>query len=509
MSTNPQVPLIPSASGGGGAKRLALRYGPWILLVTLIVTGFAFGAAQMITPKYVSTASVVVEPRVFANTTPLQPDMGTEKQVAQSGVVLEAAAEKLDVGMGELDEGLAITVTPDANVLVFTYTHADAGKAQRRAEAVAEGYVKYRNADAAAQENTAKPTLQATLVTRAGLPAKPIGSPVGLYVGVGLLAGLALGVGTSLIRDRLDDGLRGPSDVEKYSGMSLLASIPRIRPRRGEVDEDLPVVVREPDSAGAEAFRHLRTRLQAQAAHGRGATLLIASPEELDGRTTTATNLAISLAVSGAKVVLIDADLRYSPADPTGTEPARRGLTDVLGGRWAPHEALVETIIPGLRMLPAGRSVENGADLLEPSKLQRTLSALLENADFVIVDSGPLLETSDAAAFASVVDSAIIVVDLRHTTRAVLSKAVRVLRSFDAKPLGAVANFAAGGKRKRRSLRYESLSLLAPPPPATATTSSPSSTDGAAETSAAAHEPQFRQPVSAYDRPSESENAQN
>jgi polysaccharide biosynthesis transport protein len=468
MSTNPQVPLIPSASGSGGAKRLLLRYGPWIALVTLVVTGFAFGAAQMITPKYVSTASVVVEPRVFANTTPLQPDMGTEKQVAQSGVVLEAAAEKLDVGLGELDEGLAITVTPDANVLVFSYTNPDALKAQHRAEAVAEGYVKYRNTEAEAAENHAKPTLQATLVTKAGLPAKPIGSPVGLYVGVGLLAGLALGVGTSLIRDRLDDGLRGPSDVEKYSGMSLLASIPRIRLGRGETDDDLPVVVREPDSAGAEAFRHLRTRLQAQAAHGRGSTLLIASPEELDGRTTTATNLAISLAASGAKVVLIDADLRYSPGDPGGSsEPARRGLTDVLGGRWTPHEALVETIIPGLRMLPAGRSVENGADLLEPSKLQRTLNALLENADFVIVDSGPLLETSDAAAFASVVDSAIVVVDLRHTTRAVLSKAVRVLRSFDAKPLGAVANFAAGGKRKRRSLRYESLSLLAPAAPTT------------------------------------------
>jgi capsular exopolysaccharide synthesis family protein len=224
--------------------------------------------------------------------------------------------------------------------------------------------------------------------------------------------------------------------------------------------------------------------------------LLIASPEELDGRTTTATNLAISLAASGAKVVLVDADLRYSPDEQAGSEPARRGLTDVLSGRWAPHEALVETIIPGLRMLPAGRSVENGADLLEPSRLQRTLNTLLENADFVIIDSGPLLETSDAAAFAAIVDSAIIVVDLRHTTRAVLSRAVRLLRSFDVKLLGSVANFAAGGKRKRRSLRYESLSLLAPAP-ATTTGSTPAS-----------HEPQLRQPVTTYDRPPETESAQ-
>lgn len=500
MSTNPQAPLIPAASGSG-PKRLLTRYGPWVLLVTLIVTAAAFAAAQLVPTKYVSSASVVVEPRVFANTTPLQPDMGTEKQVAQSGVVLEAAAEKLGVGMGELDEGLEITVTPDANVLTFAYTGTDAVQAQRRAEAVAEGYVKYRNAEASAQASAAKPTLQATLVTKAGLPAEPVASPLGLYVGVGLLAGLSLGIGTTLIRDRLDDGLRGPSDVEKYSGMSLLASIPRMRPARGDSDDDLPVVVREPDSAAAEAFRHLRTRLQAQASHGRGSTLLIASPEELDGRTTTATNLAISLAASGSKVVLVDADLRYSPTD-AGAEPARRGLTDVLSGRWAPHEALVETIIPGMRMLPAGRSVENGADLLEPAKLQRTLTALLENADFVIIDSGPLLETSDAAAFASVVDSAIIVVDLRHTTRAVLTKAVRMLRSYDAKPLGTVANFAIGGKRKRRSLRYESLSLLAPPPAPS------SSATGSAGSTPATHEPQVRQAFTTYDRPPETESAQ-
>lgn len=233
MSTNPQVPLIPSASGSG-PKRLLARYGPWILLITLVVTAMAFAAAQMVPSKYVSTASVIVEPRVFANTTPLQPDMGTEKQVAGSGVVLEAAATKLGVGMGELDEGLAITVTPDANVLSFTYTHADGTQAQRRAEAVAEGYVKYRNADASTKDTIAKPTLQATLVTKAGLPPVPVGSPVGLYVGVGLLVGLALGVGTTLIRDRLDDGLRGPSDVEKYSGMSLLASIPRMRPSNND-----------------------------------------------------------------------------------------------------------------------------------------------------------------------------------------------------------------------------------------------------------------------------------
>lgn len=464
MSTNPQVPLIPPASNGG-PKRLLTRYGPWILLVTLIVTGAAFGAAQLVAPKYISVASVVVEPRVFANTTPLQPDMGTEKQVAQSGVVLEAAAKRLDVRLDDLDEGLDVTVTPDANVLIFTYTSADAVQAQRRAGSVAEAYAKYRNAEAAAAEGTARPTLQATLVTKAG-PAEPVGRPTGIYVGVGLLAGLALGVGTTLLRDRLDDGLRGPSDVEKYAGMSLLASIPRMRPGRDSTDSDLPVVVREPDSTAAEAFRHLRTRLQAAAAHGRGATVLIASPEELDGRTTTATNLAISLAASGAKVVLVDADLRYSPADQSSTEPARRGLTDVLSGRCTPQEALVDTIIPGLRMLMAGRSVENGADLLEPARLQRTLQALLESADYVIVDSGPLLETSDAAAFSAVVDSAVVVVDLRHTTRTVLSKAVRVLRSFDVKPLGAVANFAAGGKHKRRSVRYESLSLLAPRPSA-------------------------------------------
>src|SRR4029453_3124795 len=122
-----------------------------------------------------------------------------------------------------------------------------------------------------------------------------------------LAVGLLLGVGTALIRDRMSDRIRGRDDLERVAHTTVLATVPRMRPRPG-TDGNIPLVLGAPDSPAAESFRYLRSRLQPLLRGG--AAVLVASAGESEGRTLTATNLAVALAQSGTRVVLIDADLR-------------------------------------------------------------------------------------------------------------------------------------------------------------------------------------------------------
>lgn len=437
MSTNSQLSLASAVASSGGAVHLVRRYAVWTLLVTVLVAAAAVGAASLVTPTYASSATVVVEPRVSENTTPLEPDMGTEKQVAQSGVVLDPVARQLGISEADLADGLTVGVSPDTHILEISYSHPDAVVAEQRVQHVAVAYVNYRNA--ATVDGPDRRTLQATLVTRAAVPSKPEGRPIAIFGGVGALAGLTLGALTAFVRDRLDDGLRGTDDVERYAGVPVLTSIPLPREAAG------PFVVNEPASATARAFRQLRTRLQTLAGRRGGATLLIASPDEREGRSTTAVDLAASLALSGARVVLVDEGARFD-------------------------EELLDTVVPGLRMLRADGTERS--ELPAPGRLAQQLNELRASADYVIVDSGPMSTTTDAMTFASVVDLVVVVVDGRRTTRTRLATAVRELRACGATPAGAVMTVPARERRATVARPDPYTGLLEPVVPEQANSSS-------------------------------------
>lgn len=203
-------------TANGGPARLLRVYGLWIVLVTVVVMAAGYGVSMLAPTEYRSAAIVVVEARVRANTTPLQPEMGTEKELAQSGLVVRPAANRLGLDPGDLADGLTVSVAPDANVLTFAYDAPDADTAQRRAQALAEAYVDYRNSGELAQQSktataaekataSATANAHATLVTPAYHPDQPQARPVWIDTGIGLVLGLLLGVGTALVRDRMSD----------------------------------------------------------------------------------------------------------------------------------------------------------------------------------------------------------------------------------------------------------------------------------------------------------------
>lgn len=424
-------------TANGGPARLLRVYGLWILLVTVVVMAAGYGVSMLAPTEYRSGAIVVVEARVRANTTPLQPEMGTEKELAQSGLVVRPAAQELGVDPGALADGLTVSVAPDANVLTFVYDAPDAVTAQRRAQALAEAFVEYRNSgEAQSQSKTASAEARAaaaatanahaTLVTPAYLPGVPVARPVWVDLGIGLVLGLLLGVGTALVRDRMSDRIRGLLDFEKITGRTVLATVPRMRRPRGP-GATRPVLLRAPESPAAESYRYLRSRLQPLLAKEGSVSVLVASAHEGEGRSTTAANLALALALAGRQVILVDADLRR-PAQHTlfGLDDDR-GLTGLLAGEVKLDDALQNGPVPRLRVLAAGPGADRATDLLEGPRLIRVLRALRQHCDVIVLDSSAILSVSDAIALAAVSDHVLLVGDYRRSTRSGVARALTEL----------------------------------------------------------------------------------
>jgi capsular exopolysaccharide synthesis family protein len=419
----------------GGPARLLRVYGWWIVLLTVAGMAAAFALGNTAPVEYRAAAIVVVEARVRANTTPVPPDMGTEKELAQSGLVVEPAALALGEDPGRLLSGLAISVAPDANVLTFAYTDAVPAVAQRRAQALAEAYVTYRNAgeadetglgSAKADATAASTSTQhATLVTPAKLPTVPVERPLWIDAGIGAILGLLLGLGSAMLRDRLSDRLRGRADFERAAGIPALATVPRER-RSPAVDAALPVIVRAPGSPTAESYRYLRSRLQPQLRDG-ATTLLVTSAVKQEGRTTMAANLAAALAVAGHEVILVDADLHHPGVHKSFGVDNERGLTDLLAGSATLPEVLKDGPVPKLRLLPTGADHNRAGDLLEGARLARVLRAVQTHCDIVVLDSAPLLTVADSISLATLSDHVLLVGDYRRTTRRGVSRAIAEL----------------------------------------------------------------------------------
>jgi capsular exopolysaccharide synthesis family protein len=482
---------------GTGAARLIRVYGVWIALVTGVVIAAAIGVGLSGAHVYESDAIVVVEARVRANTTPVAPDMGTEKEIAKSGLVLDPAARELDVSPGELFGELVVGVAPDANVLTFSVMNANPAVAQNHAQAIAMAYVYYRNSGEGAA-SAATSTQHATLVTAAPLPGTPVERSVWVSVGIGLALGLLLGIGTALIRDRGSDRVRGREDFERVSGTTVLATVPRQAGRRKggrrQGTDARPVLLSAPGSPTAESFRYLRSRLQPLL---RGpATILVTSAGDGEGRTTTAANLAIAIAQAGARVVLVDADLRNPGLHTAFGLDDVVGLADVLTGEVSPARALRDTSVPGLRLMTAGPGAAGAGDLLAGDRLRRALDMLRAHCDVVVLDSAPVLSVADTITLAGMSDHILLVGDQRRTTRGYVTRALDELREVLRGNLSAVLlnvpRGAGGPKPRGKAVTAGTNAVVSGPP-----LSGPPLTGPAAPPSGSAAVPSALPPTSA------------
>ena len=287
-------------------------------------------------------------------------------------------------------------------------------------------------------------TGKASLVQRAGAPTDPSSPNIKRNLIFGIVLGAIVGLGLGALRNRLDQTLHTPEDLESVYRLPVLARVPKMRrigrKQAQEAEEGWEL----------EAFRTLRANLRYFNVSGRLQSILVSSPMPGDGKSTVARFLASTMASMGDRVVLIEADLHKPSSSMLNGKAPQVGLSSVLGGTelddaliTIPVRVDAQTGEPReLTLLPSGPIPPNAFELLESTRMARVLDQLEREFDVVIVDSPALTHVSDVRALVGEVSGVIVVSALNHTTRSAAQDFRKQLQLLEGNPLGVVANLA-------------------------------------------------------------------
>jgi len=274
-------------------------------------------------------------------------------------------------------------------------------------------------------------------------PAEPPKSPVkpkkALNLTMAAVVGLLGGIGMAFFFEYIDDTVKSPEEVERYLRSPLLGIVPRFGRDQQEVNRDLKTF-RDPKSTISEVFRSIRTGILFSSPEKEPASLLVWSAGTNEGKTLVTINMAIAMAQAGARVVILDGDLRKPRMHNAFGLEAEDGLSSYLSGQKELSELLIETDVDNLTFLPAGPTPPNPSELLGAERMKDLIQVLLSRFDRVIIDSPPAMVVTDAAVLAAMVDGIIQVVAASNVSRKILARALEQMVKFGGKNLGAILN---------------------------------------------------------------------
>ncbi len=283
-----------------------------------------------------------------------------------------------------------------------------------------------------------------SVVEPAAAPTFPMPSGKMRTVMLAAAVGLVLALGTAFLLEYLDDTIKTPDDVERAMKLTTLAGISRIG---GDKVSEKLITIKHPRSPISEAYRVLRTNLQFSSLDRPLQTLVVTSPNPVEGKSTTAANLAVVMAQAGKAVVLVDADLRRPVQHRVFGVDNNRGLTEVLlDGDPVLDGNLQETGVENLRLLTTGPLPPNPSELLGSQRMARLVEQLKQEADVIVFDSPPSLAVADASVLATQADGVLIVADAGHTRRKMAREAVERFRQVGANLLGVALNRLKSGR---------------------------------------------------------------
>lgn len=271
-------------------------------------------------------------------------------------------------------------------------------------------------------------------------PAKPNRF---LIITIGLMIGLGLGYGFALLRNILDVSVKSPEDLENM-GISLIGWVPTFmresKAGRHTHSEQELILAYNSDSAPAEAFRTLRTRLQFSKLEPEPIkTILITSSMPREGKTIISSNLAASFSLS-SKVLLLDCDFRKPRLHNIFNMKRYPGLCDYLFGTVPLEEAVRETTFPNLHLMTCGTIPTNPAELIASKHLQTFLNLMKPKYDYILIDSPPLATVTDAELLSSYVDGTVIVSLASKTRLDLLVNTIDTLNKINDTFIGVILN---------------------------------------------------------------------
>lgn len=487
-----------------------VRRRKWVLiLVLLLIPLLAVFLSLKQQKLYQSSAEVLVGQQDLAATLAGVPNpnlyvsperiLQTQAEIARSPVVVRNTLRAAGVPDRSVSVFLASsTVSPKPNVdlLQFSVTDENPRLARSLANGYARQYIRRHVSLETAALSTARRELdrQIEILLKTGGRRSPVYAtlidrqqqlktmealknsdisivhPAGAAIRVqprpvrngvlGAILGLLLGLGLVFLWEALDTRLRHADEVSRRLGLPLLARIPRL-PRRRK--NSRPTMLDDPRGSHSEPYRILRTNLEFMTLESPAQVIMLASALGQEGKTTTVSNLAVSLARTGRRVALVDLDLRRPRISQMFDLHAGPGATDVALGRASLEEALVEVGLTGspeqsdtfeqdglssrngrgsheglLRVLPSGPPPPDPGEFVGSRAVADIISRVREMSDIVLIDTPPLLHLGDAMTLSGRVDGIVIVIRLDATRRPTLNELRRVLEVCPARKLGFV-----------------------------------------------------------------------
>ena len=278
--------------------------------------------------------------------------------------------------------------------------------------------------------------VKVTVVSAPTVPTVPISPKPVRNLALGVVLGLLLGLGLALLRDLLDTTIKNEKDCSEVTDATVIGGI--------AFDPDAsknPLIVQaDPHSPRAEAFRTLRTNLQFVDAANHPASIVFTSSVPGEGKTTTTANLAITMAAGGARICVVEGDLRrprlleYMGMDGT------LGLTNVLIGACELSDVIQQFAGGSVYVVGAGSVPPNPSELLGSAAMRETLRELESRFDVVIIDTPPLLPVTDAAVLSTIAGGTVVIVGAGRVDRDHLARSLQTLEAVKGRVLGLVLN---------------------------------------------------------------------
>ncbi|WP_315914132.1 polysaccharide biosynthesis tyrosine autokinase [Arthrobacter sp. lap29] len=421
----------------------------WILIVALTILGLlvAVSVSLLSTPLYTAKTQLFVATQNSGSVQDLQTGNSFIQARVSSYVVttttpsvLQPVIDSLGLQVSSQQLADSIKASSDLKTVLITISVNDSSPVQAAAVAHAVAVSLIGAVDRLEKPSDGGPSpVKLSVVTPATAPTSPSSPNLKINLALGLIVGVAFGITAALLRTTLDTRVRSETDLRRVTESPVLGGI--------SFDQE---AIKNPlldqatgHSRRSESFRQLRTNLHFAQVSNKTKTILVTSSLPGEGKSTTATNLAIAIAESGQTVALVDADLRRpTVAKYLGLEGAA-GLTTALVGDsnikdllqpWGNHE---------LQVLTSGKIPPNPSELLGSDAMSALIRSLEEHFDAVVIDAPPLLPVTDSAVLAQKVGGVIMVVGCHSAKQQEVSKALETLQLVDANVLGIVLNRVA------------------------------------------------------------------
>ena len=274
------------------------------------------------------------------------------------------------------------------------------------------------------------------IVDAAETPRGPSSPNIPAYLMVTVFGASFLSIGLAFFFEYVDNRIKSPAEVKQHLGLAVLGMIPA----ESGVKADTPLISNGVRANFAESFRGVRTNVLFSSLADERRTLVVTSTGPGEGKTLVASNLAVTLAQTGQRVILIDADMRRPRVHEVFGGVQEPGLSNVLVGEAKASDTVRQTSCSGLWVLPAGHTPPNPAELLGSKRFEDFVRTLSEHFNWVVIDTPPVMAVTDAPIVAHMASGVLFVVGAEMTSRTLAQTAIEQLVNANAHMIGAVLN---------------------------------------------------------------------